>query len=85
MRIVLDPHFAHQATQRGVDVSMLLFLDCLKHDLKNLLSGERLIKTHKGSTLVFKKSNTSQTVYLKTAWTSCGPVNNQNYHGEKQC
>lgn len=82
MKLVLDPHFAQQASERGVDISMLMFLEGLKQELKGLLGGQKLIKSHGGSTLVFKKSNSSETVYLKTAWAKHAPVNNKNYKGE---
>lgn len=81
MKLVLDPHFAQQALERGVDVSMLLFLEGLKQELKELMLGQKLIKTHKGSTIVFKKSRSSETVYLKTAWARHAPCNNKNYQG----
>ena len=84
MRLIIDPHAIQQASERGVDISML-FMDQLKTELENLLFGQKLVKTLKGSTLVFKKSNTSQTVYLKTGWASHSPVNNTNLQEEKQC
>jgi hypothetical protein len=84
MKLIIDPHAIQQASERGVDVSML-FMDHLKQELENLLFGQKLVKTIKGSTLVFKKSNTSQTVYLKTAWASHSPINNTTFEGVKQC
>lgn len=81
MRLILETHALEQASARGVDMSMLLFLDGLKEELKNLLKGQKLIKTEKGTTLVFKKSNSSETVYLKTAWGKKPPFNNKDYQG----
>lgn len=81
MKLVLDPHFAEQACTRGIDVSMLLFMESLKQELKDLLLGQKLVKNHKGTTIVFKKSKSSDTVYLKTAWGKYPPSNNKNFQG----
>lgn len=84
MRLIMEPHALDQAAIRGVDMSMLLFMDSLKEELKNLIRGQKLIKTEKGATLVFKKSNSSETVYLKTAWGKKPPCNNNDYKGAVQ-
>lgn len=82
MKLVVDPHAVQRMTERGVDLSILL-VEYLQNELKELMFGQKLVKTHKGTTVVFKKSNSSDTVYIKSAWASYAPVNNQSFKGAK--
>lgn len=79
MKLVIDgPHGFEQIAKRGIDLSMLM-AEQLKQDLKELLAGQRLTKEHNGTTLVFKKSNSSDTVFIKTGWAKYKPLNNPSY------
>ena len=78
MRLVLDTHGAEQMSARGLDISMLLDLQ-LHRELVELPKGKKLTKTINGTTMVFKKSNSSNTIYIKTGWATYAPINVSSY------
>ena len=78
MRLVLDTHGAEQVSERGLDISMLLDLN-LHKELAELPNGKKLTKTIDGTTMIFKKSNTSNTIYIKTGWATYAPINVSSY------
>lgn len=81
MRLVIDPHAQKRSDERSIDLTMLM-AEGLQAELKALLHGGKLIKQDRSNTIVFKKSNTSDTVFIKTAWCKHKPKkqsNNSNY------
>lgn len=78
MKLVIDQHGLERSVARGLDISMLL--DTRLHaELRELPHGNKLTKTHNGTTMVFKKSNTSNTIYIKTGWATYAPINVSSY------
>lgn len=78
MKLILDAHAIEKVTERGLDISM--FLEVTLHgELNSLEKGSKLIKTVNGTTMIFKKSKNSNTVFIKTGWAKYAPLNNTVY------
>ncbi|MHC3995710.1 hypothetical protein ACXWTF_12870 [Thiomicrolovo sp. ZZH C-3] len=78
MRVFIDPHAEKRANERSTDISMFLS-DEITGELKKLPMGKKLVKRIKGTTIVFKKTNRTQTVFMKTVWGKRA-INNIDYN-----
>lgn len=77
MRVMIDEHAGEQLFIRAVDLVPFLSEKIIK-ELESLSFGKKLVKKVKGTTVVFKKSNSSDTVFMKTAWSN-RPANNTGF------